>query len=82
MATDNDPDETTRLSQVKDRTDDIASAQASIIERTLAEKGDQMDPDTKSQFLTSLLELRGQLKSSEARASAERRMDGGVPRKF
>jgi hypothetical protein len=56
---DDDPDDTTKLAEVKDRSDSVAAAQARMIERTLAEKGDKMDIDTKSQFLTTLLELRG-----------------------
>jgi hypothetical protein len=70
---DDDPDDTTKLAEVKDRSDTVAALQARMIERTLAEKGDQMDADTKSQFLINLLELRGQLKSSEDRATALRR---------
>ncbi len=69
---DKDPDDTTKLAEVKDRSDAVAAAQAQMIERTLAEKGDQMDVDTKSRFLVELLGLRGQLESSARRSGNAR----------
>lgn len=82
MAIDNDPDQTSQLSQVKDRSDEVAAAQARILETTLKEKGDSMDPDTKAKFTMDLLSLRGQVQSAREREEANRRMGGGTTPKL
>ena len=61
--------------------DDVApEIKAQMLRKALAEKGDQMDVDTRSSFLIQALSAEGQSASDKARAQREAKEKGDKSR--